>query len=112
MIRKRQSTNVMIRRIFQSLFGMRFGQAKTTKNDAVVSLEGPVEDIDGNLTLRIPLDAGGKALIECSRGIARVENDYLHVTIPKWLADKLLIAAGSKVIVDNRNGKFNITPSE
>ena len=59
--------------------------------------------------LQIPLADGGAALVACSRGISRVENDTLIVTIPDWLAEKLGLSQGSSVIVDNRNGKFNIT---
>ena len=75
----------------------------------IISLGGPVERVDGRLVLQIPLAAGGAALVPYSRGIARVESDTLVVTIPDWLAEKLGIGEGSSVIVDNRNGKFNIT---
>ena len=77
----------------------------------MTSLGGPVARVDGRLVLQIPLGAGGAALVACSRGIGRVENDTLIVTIPDWLAEKLEIGEGSAVIVDNRNGKFNITPA-
>jgi hypothetical protein len=76
----------------------------------VTSLEGPVEEIDGELVLLIPLAAGGAALAQCARGIGRVKEDYLVVVIQGWLAKKLGIFKGSVVVVDNRNGKFNITP--
>jgi hypothetical protein len=72
-------------------------------------LEGPVEKIDGELVLLIPLEAGGDQLIECSRGISALEGEFLKVVIKDWLAVKLGIDEGSKVAVDNRNGKFNIT---
>jgi hypothetical protein len=77
----------------------------------IVSIEGPVELIDGKLTLRIPLSAGGDKLAPLATGIGSIEGDYLCVIIPEWLADKLLIGAGSLVIVDNENHKFNITRS-
>ncbi len=77
----------------------------------MTSLGGPVERIDGQLVLQIPLSAGGAALIPCSRGLSRVENDTLIVTIPDWLAEKLGLSEGSSVIVDNRHGRFNITPA-
>jgi len=76
----------------------------------VTSLKGPVESIDGRLVLRIPLAAGGRQLIECSRGIAAVDGECLHVSIPDWLAQQLGIEAGSQVRVDNCEGKFNIHP--
>jgi hypothetical protein len=76
-----------------------------------ISLEGPVELIDGKLTLQIPLAAGGDKLAPLARGIARIEGENLNVVIQPWLAEKLRIGAGSLVFVDNRNGKFNITRS-
>ncbi len=77
-----------------------------------VSLQGPVEKIDGKLVLRIPLDAGGGELIECSRGISEIEGEYLNVVIPVWLAEKLGIYEGALVAVDNRDGKFNLCLSD
>ncbi len=79
--------------------------------DEITSLAGPVERVDGKLVLQIPLAEGGAQLVECSRGIGRVEGEDLVVTIPDWLAAKLGIDEGSTVVVDNRGGKFNITPS-
>ena len=76
--------------------------------DDVTSMRGPVKRVDGNLTLLIPLDAGGDQFVECSRGIAEVEGEYLKVIIPQWLADKLLIEEGDLVSVSNADGKFNI----
>jgi hypothetical protein len=76
--------------------------------DELISLQGPVEKIDGKLVLLIPLEAGGDRLITCSRGISEVDGDCLKVVIQDWLADKLRITEGSLVSVDNRNGKFNI----
>ena len=76
-----------------------------------ISIEGPVELVNGELTLRIPLDAGGEKLATLARGIGKIEGDSLNVTILPWLAEKLRIAAGSLVVVDNLNGKFTITRS-
>jgi len=77
------------------------------END-VTSLEGPVEKIGGKLVLCIPLDAGGRELIECSRGISEIEGEFLRITIPDWLAGMLRIDEGSRVYVNNRDGKCNI----
>jgi hypothetical protein len=79
-------------------------------DDDIISLQGPVEKIEGKLVLRIPLEAGGSELIECSRGISEVEKDYLKIAIPEWLAGMLRIDEGSLVSVDNRNGRCNINP--
>ena len=78
--------------------------------DNVTSLRGPIEKIDGKLTLLIPLEAGGDQFIECSKGISEIEGVYLKVTIPEWLSGMLRITEGSLVSVDNENGKFNIHP--
>jgi hypothetical protein len=79
--------------------------------DNFVSIEGPVERIDGNLILRIPLSAGGEQLSPSARGIGQIEGEYLCVLIRPWLAAKLRIKEGSLVVVDNKNGKFTLTRS-
>ena len=76
--------------------------------DDITSLQGPVEEINGKLMLRIPLDVGGDRLQEASRGISSIDGNFLCVAIPDWLADDLRLTAGSLVSVDNRSGKFNI----
>ena len=77
----------------------------------IVSIEGPVELHDGQLMLRIPLDAGGDVLAPYAEGIGEISGNTLNVVIQPWLAEKLRISADSIVIVDNRNGKFTITRS-
>lgn len=74
-----------------------------------ISLGGPVEKHEGKLQLRIPLIAGGLELSRVARGISVIEDELLIVTIPDWLAERLGIEEGTPVIVDNQNGKFNIT---
>jgi hypothetical protein len=76
-----------------------------------ISLEGPVELIDGKLTLQIPLGAGGDKLASVARGIGEIDGAHLNVIIKPWLAEKLRIGVGSLVLVDNYNGKFTITRS-
>jgi hypothetical protein len=76
-----------------------------------ISLEGPLELIDGNLTLQIPLSAGGDKLAPLARGIGEVQGDNLVVVIHPGMAERLRIGAGSLVFVDNLNGKFTITRS-
>ena len=78
--------------------------------DSVTSLEGPVDLVDGQLVIQIPLDAGGSAFVACARGIGHVEGDDLVITIPAWLAAQLGITDGTTVQIDNRDGKFNIRP--
>ena len=78
----------------------------------IVSLEGPVEIVDGELVILIPLEAGGAALAPFAKGIGTIEGEFLKVVIQPWLAEKLRIGAGSLVIVDNANGKLTITRSE
>jgi hypothetical protein len=77
----------------------------------VVSLEGPVEVVNGKLVILIPLEAGGAVLAPLAKGLGEIDGDFLKVVIRPWLAEKLRIAAGSLVIVDNANGKFTITRS-
>jgi hypothetical protein len=77
----------------------------------VVSLEGPVEVVNGELAILIPLEVGGAVLAPLAKGIGEIDGEFLKVVIRPWLAEKLRIAAGSLVIVDNANGKFTITRS-
>jgi hypothetical protein len=84
--------------------------AKSEMADAI-SLEGPVELVNGKLMIRIPLAAGGDKLAPLAHAIGEIDGEYLNVVIQPWLAEKLRIAAGSIVVVDNRNGKFTITRS-
>jgi hypothetical protein len=74
-----------------------------------ISLEGPVELINGKLTVRIPLAVGGDKLALFASGIGKIDGEYLSVAIQPRLAKKLRIDAGSLVSVDNHNGKFTIT---
>jgi hypothetical protein len=73
-----------------------------------VSLTGPVERIDGELTLRIPLAAGGAALAPAAARIGTVDEKYLSIVIKPWLAEQLGISEGSLVDIDNIDGRFNI----
>jgi hypothetical protein len=79
--------------------------------DEVMSLVGPVVKVNGELTLLIPLDAGGLELTECSRGISDVQGDFLKIVIPEWLAGMLRIEEGDLVCVNNIDGEFHIQPS-
>ena len=78
--------------------------------EEVTSLSGPVEMVDNRLVLQIPLAEGGAGLVAASRGIGVVIEDYLEITIPAWLAQRLGISDGTVVNVNNLNGKLNIIP--
>ena len=77
--------------------------------DQQVWLEGPVELVDDKLTLAIPLSAGGDKLQASARGISYVADECLNVVIPDWMAEKLGVTVGTRVAIDNRDGRFNIT---
>jgi formylmethanofuran dehydrogenase subunit D len=94
--------------ILLDIAGRRAARRITTET---VSLEGPVELVNGKLIIRIPLAAGGDKLSPFAGGIGKIDSEYLNVTIEQRLAKKLKIDAGSLVSVDNRNGKFTITRS-
>lgn len=74
----------------------------------VVSLEGPVLKINGELVLLVPLEAGGSGLVDCSRGISTVEGAFLKIVIPEPIAGMLRIEEGDLVWIHNADGKFNI----
>lgn len=73
-----------------------------------LSLEGPVERREGQLVLRVPLDIGGRKLQSVARTISFVEDGKLVVIIPEWLAERMELAEGSEVHLDDRWGKLNI----
>lgn len=77
-----------------------------------ISIGGPVEEIDGQLMLRIPLEEGGADLYEYARAITTIEDGELIFIIQPWMAEKLRIGAGSRVIVDNLEGKFRVTRND
>jgi hypothetical protein len=79
--------------------------------EEVMSLEGPVLMVNGELVLFVPLCAGGAELAECSRGIAEVQGEFLRIIIPEWLAGLLRIEEGDLVCVHNGGGTFHIGPS-
>jgi hypothetical protein len=77
-----------------------------------LSLEGPVERIEGELVLRIPLAAGGHELAPLIRRGSRIEGDFLIVLIPPDLAAHLCVTEGSLVVVDDSGNRFNIARSD
>ena len=77
----------------------------------VMSLEGPVLKVNGELVLIIPRSAGGDELMKCSRGISEVQGEFLKIVIPEWLAGMLRVEEGDLVCVHNADGKFHISPS-
>lgn len=79
--------------------------------EEVMSLEGPVLKVNGQLILLIPLEAGGLELIDCSRGISELQGEFLKIAIPEWLAGMLRIEEGDLVCVSNTDGKFHIVTS-
>jgi hypothetical protein len=79
--------------------------------EEVMSLEGPVLKVNGELLLLIPLEAGGSELIDCSRGISEVQGEFLKIVIPEWLAGMLRIEEGDLICVSNTDGKFHIVAS-
>lgn len=89
------------------------GKFRITRSEAndEGSAVGPVELVNGEWVLRIPLSAGGEQLAPVAGEMGTVEAEYLIVRIPPSLAEELQIVAGSQVVVDNLNGKFTITRS-
>ena len=73
----------------------------------VLSLEGPVLKVNGELLLLIPLEDGGAELIESSRGISEVQGEFLKIVIPEWLAGILRIEEGDLVCVQS-DGRLHI----
>ena len=79
--------------------------------DEIVCLEGPLERVNGELVLMIPLEEGGNKLREVAKGISEtVRGSILKIVIQPWLAGVLRIEEGDPVQVENQNGKFNLRP--
>ena len=70
--------------------------------EITVSIEGPVELTNGELTLQIPLSVDGDKLAPLAHGVGRIEGDYRCVIIPDGLAQEMRIGPGSLVIVDDK----------
>jgi hypothetical protein len=79
--------------------------------EEVMSLEGPVLKVNGELLLLIPLEAGGLELIDCLRGISELQEEFLKIVIPEWLVEMLRIEEGDSICVSNTDGKFHIVAS-
>jgi hypothetical protein len=76
-----------------------------------ISLQGPVEVVDGELALRIPLAAGGDRLVGLTKGAGKVDGEYLVIVLYPKIAELLGVVEGSLITVDNRNGEFNVRAS-
>ncbi|MDB6092853.1 MAG: hypothetical protein JWM32_415 [Verrucomicrobia bacterium] len=73
-----------------------------------ISIKGPLEKIDGKLLLQIPLAAGGRDLVDCTKGIGRVDGEFLKIEILPWMAGKHGVSEGTIMAVDNFTGKFRM----
>jgi len=80
--------------------------------EGVMSLEGSVLKVNGELTLFIPLVDGVSELAEYSRGTSEVHGEYLKIVIPKWLADILQIEEGDLVCVYDGDKQFHVYASQ
>jgi hypothetical protein len=75
-------------------------------------ITGPVELVNNQFRLLIPLDLGGDELVPLTTRIATVEGDTLKVVIPDFMMKFLNLRAGALVTVDIIDGKFNIRSAE
>jgi len=73
-----------------------------------VSIHGPIEKEEDELFLRIPLAVGGKELIGYTKGIGRVDGDFLKIEVMPWMAEKLGVSEGTVMRVDNLTGEFRM----
>jgi hypothetical protein len=75
----------------------------------VTELAGPVEEEDGKLVLRVPLVDGGDEFAHVAEDFSQLDGPDLKITLPDWLVKKLDLREGSRVAIDNRGRKFNVT---
>ena len=78
---------------------------------ALTTLEGPVEMIDGVLSLRIPRTLAEPDLVASLHGTGQIDEMSLTVRLPDAVAVDLGLTPGSRVAVDNRGGNFSIAPA-
>ena len=72
-----------------------------------VSLEGPIEFVEGRLILAIPLNIGGEELsLVAPKDQWKIKDDCFVFELPAWLAEKLRVGPNDFVIIDNLDGKF------
>ena len=99
--------------MFKRLFKRHQQEAHSSAEpEPVDCIEGSVETVGEHLVLRIPLDAGGDRLVDCAKGIGHIEGDSLEIPIQPWLADKLGLIAGSRVVVGRKGRKFVLWRSD
>jgi hypothetical protein len=79
---------------------------------ATLPIEGPVELVDDEFCLRIPLEVCGEAMVAATKGIGRVEDGTLIITIPDSMMKFLNLRVGGLVWVDIVDGKYNIKSAE
>lgn len=58
--------------------------------EKVISVNGPVEKIEGKLKLRIPLTVGGRELAAYCASISQIAGEYLTIVIQDWLPRNLV----------------------
>lgn len=76
--------------------------------EGVTRVQVTVEELDEELTVRIPLTAGGARLARCARDVGRVDAQSLIIIVPDAVAQAKGISRGSRVEVDNRGGRLHI----
>ncbi len=77
----------------------------------LMSLQGPVLVVKGQLTLLVPLQDGGAESIDRARGASEMEGSCLQIAIPEWIAEMLRIEEGDIVCVSNWDGELEIKAS-
>jgi hypothetical protein len=76
----------------------------------VMSLEGPVLKVNGQLMLLIPLAEASTDAVERSRSISEVQGGFLKIVIPEWLAGMLEIEEGDLLRVQS-DGELRVGES-
>jgi len=74
----------------------------------LMSLQGPVLMVNGQLTLLVSLQDGVGESIDRLRGASEMEGTCLQIAIPEWIAGMLRIEEGDIVCVSNWDGELEI----
>jgi hypothetical protein len=78
--------------------------------EELMSLQGPVLVVNGQLTLLVPLQDRRAESIGRSRDASEVAGSCLQIAIPEWIAEMLRIEVGDIVCVSNWDGELEVRP--
>ena len=78
----------------------------TALREGRIYLSGPIERIDGKLSMCIPLEEGGEVLAEYTKGISRIQDGQLIISPPENMLAGMGIFEGTEIEITIKDGRF------